>query len=63
MFEAVVGELRICRDDMFGNSLEFAKARIQGRTTDELVRMLRMRQEHIDERSFSLVLWALRTIL
>ena len=52
MFEAVVGNLDIVRDDIFGDSLAFARYRVGPCGLDELLRILRRGKKHIDERSF-----------
>ena len=52
MFEAVVGEICVARDDMFGDSLEWARHCLVGRSTEELVEMLRRGTKDMDERSF-----------
>lgn len=54
MFEAVVGELIIGSDDILVDSLGEARNRIFNmyRTAEGLARLLRMGEEHIDEREF-----------
>lgn len=52
MFEAVVGEICVARDDMFGDSLEWNRYRLAGRSTEELVETIRLGEKDIDERTF-----------
>lgn len=52
MFEAVVGEICVANDDMFGDSLEWNRYCLAGRSTEELVETLRRGAKDMDERSF-----------
>ena len=52
MFEAVVGEICVVRDDMFGDSLEWTRHCLVGKPTEELVETLRRGVQDMDERSF-----------
>ena len=52
MFEAVVGELCVASDDMFGDSLEWNRYRLAGAATEELVETIRLGEKDMDERTF-----------